>query len=357
MGWELHLNGIRYVEISECTMFGLFKKKQVDLAGLPLEEIKFTSEDLFVLMGGFDIGSVAVNGRRFPWREVERGDEVARWRRQVVNRYAPAGLVDAEGRPQGRLAEVLRPFAKPGLGIVGSTRGSLSRFNVEMAIWGDEASFLSVAAGDGLFTVASAGAPDQWAASFARAFGLEGRFRLAERAWHCDFLMGPADKGLNTLLLGKDAAGIRDLAATKGFDARPLLDIVAGIEAAKSVDALKLTTIDLRGVELDRIETPSGTFANNVPAASSAIDMRVKRMSVLPEYGWVATETTAPRTGLPANWRERGEEYRLASRFFSGDLIADTDLFDFVTDVRDCPAELGGVPSGQPCRPIEEDGR
>ena len=77
-------------------------------------------------------------------------------------------------------------------------------------------------------------------------------------------------------------------------------------------------------------------------------------MSVLPEYGWVATETSAPRAGLPANWRERGEEYRLASRFFSGDLIADTDLFDFATDVRDCPAELGGIPSGQPCRTTEE---
>ena len=325
-----------------------FLKKRIDLADVPLSQVKFSAEDLFVLMGGFDLGSLVLHPRSFPWRDVARGAAEA-WRKTVVNRYELPGHVDATGKPVGELAKLLYPLAKPGLVITGSRAGGLSSIDIEMALFEDCATIVRAAPGKAGFTLEDAGAPDEWPRAFMDAFGLTGRFTPAAGPWHVDFLMNSTDKGLNAILLEKDAEAARRLAASKGFDAAPLLGIIEGLRAHRAVDAFKLTAIDMRNAELERVSAPTGTFTTIAPADESPVDMRVKRMALLPEYGWIASETTAPREGLPADWREH-PEYRLLSRFFSGDLLDTDDLFAFATDVRDCPAELGGVPSGQPCR-------
>ena len=326
-----------------------FLKKKIDLADVPLSEIKFSDKDLFVLMGGLDLGSLVLNPRRFPWVDVEQGDAVETWRKTVVNRYEQPGHVDSEGKPVGELARLLYPLAKPGLVITGSRAGSLTSTDIEMAIFEDRATIVRSAPGSAGFTLEDAGASDAWASAFMRAFGLEGRFTPAPEPWHVDFLMNSTDKGLNSILLEKDVEEARSFAARKGFDAAPVIGIIERLKTSRSLVAVKLTALDMRNAVLEPIFTPSGTFTSFAPADESPVDMRVKRMTLLPEYGWATSETTAPREGLPADWRDH-PEYKLLSRFFSGDLLATDDLFDFATDVRDCPAELGGVPSGQPCR-------
>lgn len=327
-----------------------FLKRKIDYADVPLEEIKFSGEDLFILMGGLDTGGVALPTDALPWEELEHGDWGEAWRRQVVNRYASTGLVDEEGRPQGALADAVYPFAKMGMCITAFANPGSKDPCVEMSIYNGKASILKTAPGGAGFTIASAGPEEAWASAFAEAFDVCQRFVPAERSWHGDYLMEPGDKGMNALILSGDRDAARNMAARKGFDVAPLMRVIEQVETSRVVDAVKMEVFDMRGAEPTIVTMPSGSFVVPVPENEAAVRVRMKTLTVYPECGWICTETIAPREGLPADWRDNPEAYQYLSRFFSGDALAATDLFDVVTDVRDCPKELGGVPSGQPCR-------
>ena len=95
-------------------MFEFLTRRHTAPAETPLSEVRFTREDLFVLLGGCDTGMFA-NGEHtidFDWLE-RRGTDP--WRRDMAERLSPTGLVDAEGVPSDELAEALYPLNKPGM--------------------------------------------------------------------------------------------------------------------------------------------------------------------------------------------------------------------------------------------------
>ena len=95
-------------------MFEFLTRRHAAPAETPLSEVRFTREDLFVLLGGCDTGMFA-NGEftiDFDWLERHGTDS---WRRDMAARLSPTGLVDAEGTPSDELAEALYPLNKPGV--------------------------------------------------------------------------------------------------------------------------------------------------------------------------------------------------------------------------------------------------
>ena len=95
-------------------MFEFLTRRHVAAAETPLSEVRFTREDLFVLLGGCDTSMLA-NGEYtidFDWLERHGTDP---WRRDMAARLSPTGLVDAEGTPSDELAEALYPLNKPGM--------------------------------------------------------------------------------------------------------------------------------------------------------------------------------------------------------------------------------------------------
>ena len=323
-------------------MFGF--KKKIQLADLPVSETAFSMEDLFVIMGGMDVGGLICDPHGFPWTGVEEMGMADGWRRDVVNRYGAVGKVDGSGEPLGDLAEIAYPFSRPSLAIKVFANEPPAR-QLEVSVADGRASVARVAKGRGkLFNIAGLGERENWDAAFERSAGLENSLVRAEESWHCDFLLGPGEDGLGKLIATGDVEGIRALGDAKGFDPERIVRVVERMGASDLDGSVRATTSDWRGCEL---RTVADGYRIPVPEKG---DPRVKRAWIFPSLGCAFSENSAPRKGLPANWRDR-PEYRLASRFFSFDFIAEGTILDYLMDVYDCPAELDGIPSGQPSRP------
>ena len=110
-----------------------------DLTGLPLEEVPFSPEDLFTLMGGFDLGYVACSTRNLNGKAIMRKQAYKdEWRRDLVKRYHAAGWVDAEGNPNEELGRWVRLISSPGVVIMNDKFGRGTAeviFNDDAARW------------------------------------------------------------------------------------------------------------------------------------------------------------------------------------------------------------------------------
>ncbi|MEF2845801.1 MAG: hypothetical protein U0O24_04035, partial [Eggerthellaceae bacterium] len=84
------------------------KRKPKDI---PIDEFVFSPEDIFVLLGGFDPAMFACNIYTMNLSRIaeERPDR-EEWRRKMIKRFQPHGLVDEEGNPCPALAEALAPL-------------------------------------------------------------------------------------------------------------------------------------------------------------------------------------------------------------------------------------------------------
>ena len=78
-----------------------------------IEDQRFSSEDLFALLGGFDAEMFVCPGTMTGPADRRRAKKYAKWRRNTIGRYERLGLVDTEGAPCDGLARVLEPLAHP----------------------------------------------------------------------------------------------------------------------------------------------------------------------------------------------------------------------------------------------------
>ncbi|EEA91133.1 hypothetical protein [Collinsella stercoris] len=97
-------------------MFGFLTRRHAAQAAVPLPRVRFTSEDLFVLLGGADAGQFAVDEYTVDFDRLDR-EGMGVWRRAMAARLAPTGLVDSAGEPCDALAEALYPLNKPGVTV------------------------------------------------------------------------------------------------------------------------------------------------------------------------------------------------------------------------------------------------
>lgn len=97
-------------------MFEFLTRRHAAPAETPLTEVRFTREDLFVLMGGSDTGMFAADDDTIDFGKLER-EGMGAWRRDMATRLSPTGLVDTEGSPSDELAAALYPLNKPGIAV------------------------------------------------------------------------------------------------------------------------------------------------------------------------------------------------------------------------------------------------
>ena len=79
-------------------MFEFLTRRHAAQAEIPLSEVRFTREDLFVLLGGCDTGMLANGEFTIDFDQLERRGTDP-WRRDMAERLSPTGLVDARVSP------------------------------------------------------------------------------------------------------------------------------------------------------------------------------------------------------------------------------------------------------------------
>lgn len=298
----------------------MFFRKKVDLAELPLEQVRFSSEDLFCLLGGLDTCMTACDPSVFTHDLIDATHpERDEWRRNLVNRYQAAGWVDAEGNPNDELARALAPLAAMGLAIADSTSGLSKRVGITISEAGATAVVHARGIGKGWFLRPFPADRSQWPAFFRGLFSPKdcpfGKARLDYHfAW-----AEPEDEDLAGICSRGDEPGARAYAARHGLDAAATVELARAI--GEGCERWEPFVIDLTGCEP---ETSAG-WRNPNKASGPA---RFRRALVLPPVGAVFSDCNAWNPRVSSNWLENAASNRDATAFYSVDFHASGDLFE-----------------------------
>ena len=299
-------------------MFEFLRRRHAAPAEVPLTEARFSSEDLFVLLGGGDSGQFAVD---------EYAVDFDRWAREgAAARLAPTGLVDASGEPCDELAEALWPLNKPGVTVEdGSPRMSARERDgraVSAVFYRGRATALRRAPGRrGGFTVHPLGAPEGWDERFRELVWLP----PLSPAPIPDRIVCRPDPGIGEAIVRNDAAWLDAFCARHGSDGRALRDFAARLAGDRRLRGgqRRLVSADLRHCAFNdslgfTIPTPTGDL------------YRTKCAYAYPSAGAFLTTANAIKTP--------GDED--LTQFAVIDFVAGGTLLDYMFDFYDYPDEL-----------------
>ncbi len=306
-------------------MFEFLKSRHAAPAEAPLAEARFSSEDLFVLLGGGDSGQFAVDEYAVDFDRWAR-EGAAAWRRAMAARLAPTGLVDASGEPCDELAEALWPLNKPGVTVEdGSPRLSARERDgraVSAVFYQGRATALRRAPGRrGGFTVHPLGDPDGWDARFRELVWLP----PLSPAPIPDRIVSGIEMGAGDAIIHNDAAWLDAFCARHGSDGRALRDFAARLAGDRRLrgEVRSLVSADLRHCAFNdslgfTIPTPTGDL------------YRTKCVYAYPSAGAFLTTANAIKTP--------GDED--LTQFAVIDFVAGGTLLDYMFDFYDYPDEL-----------------
>ena len=216
-------------------MFEFLTRRHAAPAETPLSEVRFTREDLFVLLGGCDTGMFANGEYTIDFDQIERHGTDP-WRRDMAARLSPTGLVDAEGTPSDELAEALYPLNKPGVvvddGATPQSARERDERTVSAVIFEGSASAIRRLPGRRAgFSVASLGPEADWDAAFR---GLVGCPPLAS-PWEGQVVVTPPDPEVGSALRRGDELYLRGLCAGCDGDAEALCAFAGKLSSDSSV--------------------------------------------------------------------------------------------------------------------------
>lgn len=216
-------------------MFEFLTRRHAVPAETPLSEVRFTREDLFVLLGGFDTGMFANGPYSTDLSAIERYG-AGPWRRDMAARLSPTGLVDAEGIPSDELAEALYPLNKPGVvvddGATPQSARERDERTVSAVLFEGSASAIRRLPGRRAgFSVASLGPEAYWDVAFR---GLVGCPPLAS-PWEGQVVVTPPEPEVGSALRRGDELYLRGLCAKCGGDAEALSSFAGKLSSNSSV--------------------------------------------------------------------------------------------------------------------------
>lgn len=306
-------------------MFEFLRRRHAAPAEVPLTEARFSSEDLFVLLGGMDSGRFAVDEHGFDFGSWER-EGAAAWRRAMAARLAPTGLVDASGEPCDEPAEALWPLNKPGVTVEdGAPRMSARERDgraVSAVFYRGRATALRRAPGRrGGFTVHPLGAPEGWDARFRELSFISpvGPAPIPER------IVCKTDPAIGEAIVRNDAAWLDAFCARRGSDGRALRDFAARLAGDRRLrgEHRRLVSVDLRASVFDE------SLGFTVPVPNGDL-CRSKCVRCFPPVGAFITCAFAVKTP--------GDEEM--AEFGVIDFVAGGTLLDYMFDFYDYPDEL-----------------
>lgn len=306
-----------------------FSKKKVDLADLPLEQVRFSSEDLFTLMGGFDLGYVACNTNNLDGNAVMRDQAYkGAWRRNLVNRYHAAGWVDAEGNPNEELGRWVRLISSPGVVIMND---KYEHGTVEVVFNGSEACAVVKAPGfrGGYFLRPFPADRSLWEAEFDKVFPRKD-YPLEQARLDLHAAIAPcADepKSLPRMLGEKDMGAIHAYAQRHGVPEEALTDLLGGLGSY-----YRLYIDDTRGATFDA----SNGFVNPLGCKGPG---KVQRAWVYPKVGCALSGCNAWHHGVRQDWSSHVDEPEMKEQtlFYALDFSRRGSLWELCTRLSEYP--------------------
>ncbi|MCI7438038.1 MAG: hypothetical protein MSA61_02285 [Coriobacteriaceae bacterium] len=308
-------------------LFG--RRKRMDLARLPLEELRFSTEDLFVLLNGFDGCAVVVNPFKLRLDLVEeRKPERNEWRRAVVERYAPSGWVDGEANPNPELARALAALGQMGVSIADGVAPQDRTMGVTMGAAG--ACGVVRAPGGGWHLRPFPDDRSLWPASFRELFAPRRYpFRPASEGGHSSF---PKKTGEGTVfaeaLVGGDEAALRALAARKGADPEPLVRLSTYMR--KRYLGFRVRVTDMTEVE------PSYELGWRWPGGGSG-KLRLRRVTAVSDAGAMLSDCNCWHEGVSLEMQDPDGDWGRKTSFATVDFYPSGDLFSALLDIPDYP--------------------
>lgn len=302
--------------------------------------MRFSSTDLFALLGGLDQGMLACPLQTTPYDE-EAGYPLKAWRRRLIDRFEPLGIVDAAGNPCDELAWALEPLKTPGIVITDGNKladpddpdASARSFAVVRS--GGRASAIVRAGGfRGGWLVMPFGTEDTWDEAFRDLLGFKKPFAPARR--DCAALCSP-----DLLLRTNEAfmSGSPDLAAAcasaVGVDAAVLTDAAAAFAGPKPPHRAHLCTIDYTGCTFVNLKGCTVPLPEDKPYG-------IRQTTLVPSCGMAYSVITAPKPGDGPELMEDAAKQteRMFGRY---DFVASTSLFGRLCEVGSYPDRFGAL--------------
>jgi hypothetical protein len=308
----------------------LFRRKRIDLAELPLEEVRFSTEDLFVLLNGFDGCAVVVNPFKIRLDLVERKKpERNEWRRAVVERYSSSGWVDAEANPNPELARALAALGQMGVSIADSITPQDRTMGVTMGAAG--ACGVVQAPGGGWYLRPFPGDRSQWPAKFRELFvPRRYPFLPASAPGHVAFPKEEGEGGtFGTALVKGDEATLRALAARKGVDPEPMIRLSTYMR--KRYKGFRVRVTDMTEVE------PSYELGWRWPGGGRG-KMRQRRVIAVSDAGALLGDCNCWHEGVTLDMQDPDGDWAKKTSFATIDFYPSGDLFSALLDIPDYPS-------------------
>lgn len=308
----------------------MFGWNKAGYAGLPLEKTRFTSEDLFVLLQGTDAARFACTDKTLDFAAIDRGVGPERWHRNLVARFANAGLVDGAGTPTDELAAALYPLAKPGVVLADAARTAAGPDERTVAVCcyeGHATAILRAPGERGGWYLLPFGERESWDARFFEAFGIT------------DFSYSPFDQHVTytddrehtyaDALLENNGELLRAWAARHGIDPAPLLDVAAAFAAGPKTapHPHEIVVEDFTGCHFTEVDG----YTVAVPQAGGTY--RMKHAQFLPAVGFAFASVRSPRPGDPADWWRRPNADDVPFEFGCFDFIHEGSAFECLSRV------------------------
>ena len=306
-------------------MFEFLTRRHAAPAETPLSEVRFTREDLFVLLGGCDTGMFA-NGEftiDFDWIE-RRGTDP--WRRDMAARLSPTGLVDAEGTPSDELEIAIRPLNKPGVviddGPTPQAAGEREVRTVSAVLYeGNGTAIKRLPGRRAGFNIVPLGPEAEWDVVFRLLSGI-GALCHAEKS---ERIVSGVDPKIGESIVRNDAGWLRSFCADHGSDGSALVDFAARLSSDRGLRSSKryIVSADYRGCTFD------GSLGFSIPQGNSE-SFKAKCACAFPSAGVFLTSAEA--------FARHGDES--LTEFSVIDFVSEGTLLDYMLDFYEYPEEL-----------------
>ena len=315
----------------------LFSKKKVKLEELPLEQVRFSSEDLFCLLGGNDACMVACGPMQLRLDIVERDrPDKDVWRRNLVNRYAPSGWVDAEGNPCPELARVIDALGQMGVAISYEQNIRKREIGVVAGEKGAAGVVKVPGFGGGWYLRPFPDDRSQWAARFREVLPASKLpFEPASREYHAT-VVEPEEENVAQAFAGGDEPYARAYALRHGLDPDALAEMARAL--GKDFDRPRIFVSDLTNCEPDL--SMGWRYVGEARG-----HVRCRRVMLVPEIGAIFSNCSAWSPSVSESWlSENISSIRDKTDFYSFDFYRSGDLFEALSHA---PAHPDAAAAGE----------
>lgn len=258
---------------------------------LRLEDARFSAEDLFGLLGGYDTCMLSAGSDFLSYDDERLANAVGAWRAKAASRLAGTGLVAADGTPGDELAAALAPLGAPGMAVSNAQLGGAA--TAGLFVSGEGWTMLRKDRGFmGGWALVPVDPSEGLDSACVAAFGLEG---VALSAFEgLGYLRDSERDALTEAVNAGDREALGSLAWLRGLPKEALLDLsdAYGAGLRHMPRAYELWVTHTEGCEF----RPEGGVRTPFPSSGYR---KTAQVTVIPSKGFYMGIASAPLPGDP----------------------------------------------------------